>query len=94
MTDKMVDVGGRRRPVRPTLAADIFWSSFPTFTPTSAADTLVWVPPNEIQGPRHSSRSDQLEATNGSHIGFGLSLVMDSQSEVMKIMVIVWKSGN
>ena len=38
MTDKMVDVGGRRRPVRPTSAANIFWSSFPTFTPTSAAN--------------------------------------------------------
>ena len=38
MTDKMVDVGGRRRPGRPMSAADIFWWSFPTFTPTSSSD--------------------------------------------------------
>ena len=38
MTDKMVDVGGRCRPGRPTSAADIFGSSFPTFTPTSSSD--------------------------------------------------------
>ena len=38
MTDKMVDVGGRRRPARPTSAADIFWSSSPTLTPTSTSD--------------------------------------------------------
>ena len=49
MTDKMVDVGGRRRPATPTSAADIvghqadvgrrhFFSSLPTLTPTSSAD--------------------------------------------------------
>ena len=49
MTDKMVDVGGRRRPATPTSAADIFghqadvgrrhfFSSSPTLTPTSSAD--------------------------------------------------------
>ena len=47
MTDKMVDVGGRRRPAWSTSAADIvghqadvgrrhFFSSFPTLPPTSA----------------------------------------------------------
>ena len=54
MTDKMVDVGGRRRPVTPTSAADIvghqadvghrhFFSSSPTLTPTSSADVGVSV---------------------------------------------------
>ena len=49
MTDKMVDVGGRRRPAWSTSAADIighqadvgrrhFFSSSPTLTPTSSAD--------------------------------------------------------
>ena len=56
--------------------------------------SLYRVPPKEIQGLGHSFGSDQPEATNGSHRGFGLSLVMDSQSEVTKIMVIVQKSGN
>ena len=52
------------------------------------------VPPKEIQGSGHSFGKDQPEATNGSHRGFGLSLVMDSQLEVTKIMVIVRKCGN
>ena len=54
MTDKMVDVGGRRRPATPTSAADIvghqadvgrrhFFSSSPTLTPTSSADVGVSV---------------------------------------------------
>ena len=48
----------------------------------------------EIQSSGHSSRSDQREAMNGSHSKFGLSLVAESESEVTKIMVIVWKCGN
>ena len=54
MTDKMVDVGGRRS------AADIFWSSFPTFTPTSSSDVgpAGRVSAADIVGPifRHSGR--------------------------------------
>ena len=52
------------------------------------------VPPKEIQSSGHSSGSDPLEATNGSHRGFWPVLVMDSQTEVNKIMVIVRKCGN
>ena len=52
------------------------------------------VPPKEIQGSWHSTRCDSPEAMKGSHRGFGLSWVMDSQSEVTRIMVIVRKSGN
>ena len=48
----------------------------------------------EIQDSGHSFGSDQLEATSGSHSGFGLFSLMDSQSEVTRIMVIVRKCGN
>ena len=48
----------------------------------------------EIQDLGHSSGSIQLESMNGSHSAFGLSSVLDSQMEVIWIMVIVQKCGN
>ena len=42
------------------------------------------VPPKEIPGLGHSFGSDPPEATDGSHIGFGLPSLMDSHSEVTK----------
>ena len=58
MIDKMVDVGGQQRrrtlsDTRPTSAANIFWSSFPTFTPTSTSNVGLSVgecrPPTSVK---------------------------------------------
>ena len=63
---------------------------------SAVLNPLVYrVPLKEIQGSGHSSGSDPPEVMNGSHRGFWLvSRVMDSQLEVTRIMVIVWKCGN
>ena len=67
MTDKMVDVSGRRPPAWPTLAADIvghqadvgrrhFFSSSPTLTPTSSADVGLSV--GECRPPTSAKLAD------------------------------------
>ena len=48
----------------------------------------------EIQGSSTTSAGDQSEAENGSHSRFALPSLMNGESEVSKIMVIVPKNGN
>ena len=73
MTDKMMDVGGRRRPATPTSAADIFghqadvgrrhfFSSSPTLTPTSSADVGL-----SVGECRRVSSADVGQAGRHSH---------------------------
>ena len=74
MTDKMVDVGGRRRPARPTLAADIFWSSSPTFTPTSTSDVGVSVGELDRQCQRPTLADTQADTQSVTLVNAGLLL--------------------
>ena len=80
-----------KRAILPIKPSAIRWWVARSKKETSAPTCVT---PKEIQASRHSSGSDQAEAINESRSDFGMSLVMDSQLEVTRIMVIVWKCGN
>ena len=99
MTDKRVDVGGRRRPATPTSAADIvghqadvgrrhFFSSSPTLTPTSSADVGLSV--GECRPPTLSVQfSDTHTDVGGRHS----PTLADTQADTQSITLVLASTG-